>query len=248
MIHIDNVADIYKKKNIVIWLISSFKAGFINSAGFLASGMFVSHVTGFGTQGGIAMGHEEYFFGLELMIIPVFFILGGVLTSLILDRKYIKNECPPYYLVQGLITLLLLVIIFIGGDEIFNSSKDYGFIEFAVIATLCLVCGLKNGLITWTTYGKIRVTHMTGLCTDLGLNLIHTFYPKQHNTRFKEARIVNITRVLTLGSFMSGAFISAILFPKIGYKGFLVVFFISFIMTIYSVSQVRIIDQKVKAL
>ena len=66
MIHCENVADVYTKGKMSLWLLSAFKAGFINSAGFLISGKFVSHVTGFGTQVGIAMGHSDYFFGAEL--------------------------------------------------------------------------------------------------------------------------------------------------------------------------------------
>ena len=90
MIYLENTTEIYKFKNVLIWLTSSFKAGFINSAGFLATGKFVSHVTGFGTQTGLAFGHQDYFFGLELFFIPLSFIFGGVATdNRVVDREFV---------------------------------------------------------------------------------------------------------------------------------------------------------------
>jgi uncharacterized membrane protein YoaK (UPF0700 family) len=82
MKHFELISEVYDLKNIPIWLISAFKAGFINSAGFLTTGKFVSHVTGFGTHAGLAVGHQDYFFGAELIFIPLSFIFGGVVTIL----------------------------------------------------------------------------------------------------------------------------------------------------------------------
>jgi uncharacterized membrane protein YoaK (UPF0700 family) len=244
MIYIENILDIFKPKHVLIWLVSAFKAGFINSAGFLATGKFVSHVTGFGTQMGISIGHEDYFFGVELMVIPVAFIFGGVVTSLILDRHYNKNGTPPFYIVQGLITVMIGLVIYAGeGMELSNTPFDldnkYGFLEIFILSSLCFICGLKNSLVTWATFGKIRVTHLTGLSTDIGLNLIRTFKKDYPHPRMKESRTVNLVRIMTFFCFSGGAVASAIIIPKIGYKGFLVVFAISLAMTLISISDYR---------
>jgi uncharacterized membrane protein YoaK (UPF0700 family) len=239
MIHFDNMADVFKPKYIPLWLISAFKAGFINSAGFLITGKFVSHVTGFGTHAGIAIGHADYFFGAEILFIPVSFILGGVVTSWILDRNYRGRETPKYFLVQGLITLMIAIVILAGEmgikeGDIFDADNRYSILELFICISLCFICGLKNSLVTWTTYGKIRVTHLTGTATDIGLNLIRTFKPKQPAPRFKESQRVNVVRIMTLLSFTAGACGSAVIIPMVGYKGFLLVFMISLIMTIIS--------------
>jgi uncharacterized membrane protein YoaK (UPF0700 family) len=229
--------DIYKKPYVLLWLLLSFKAGFINSGGFLATGKFVSHVTGFGTQVGLAVGHRDILFGIELLVIPTSFILGGLITALILDRKYASNEIPPYPYVQILITLLIGLVAWRGsvGDfgSYFNKINDYH--QIIMIATLCLICGLKNGLSTWATWGKIRTTHLTGLSTDLGLNLPKLLRIADPNGRFKEQPKVSVVRLLTLLSFSSGAFIAAIVFPKLGFKGFYIAFFISIFLSIISI-------------
>ncbi len=240
MIHCENVTEVYTKDKIAFWFISAFKSGFINSAGFLISGKFVSHVTGFGTQVGIAMGHSDYFFGAELLIIPFSFILGGVITSFILEDTKEKNSNPSYHHVQGLITFLIAVLILLGeftlkpSDLPFDQDQNYNLVEFSIIGLLCLICGLKNSLVTWTTFGKIRVTHMTGNATDIGLHLLSLISPRHKESRLKEKKIINIYRMGLLASFSTGAFICAIVFPSIGYRSFLIVFGISLLMTLYS--------------
>lgn len=246
MIHSENVSDVYAKRNVPLWLISAFKAGFINSAGLLVTGKFVSHVTGFGTQVGIAVGHKDYFFGAELFIIPISFIMGGVITSYFLDRNYKIGETPPYWKVQSLITLLLLVIISLGEMGMvkteFKFDKDfkYDYVEFAIIGMLCLICGLKNSLVTWSTFGKVRVTHLTGLSTDIGLNLIRTFSKKQPSPRLTEERRVNILRMLTFAFFSTGALISALIYPNLGFKTFFIPLTISVGMSIISIIDCKI--------
>lgn len=250
MIHLDSPDEIYSKNVVWIWLVAAFKAGFINSAGFLATGKFVSHVTGFGTQVGFAVGLEDFLFGAELLIIPGSFIFGGVVTSLILDRHYDRGQTPPYYQVQALITVFIGFVILLGehGDLIYSfnaqSPKEHNLAEFLVISLLCFICGLKNALVTWTTKGKIRVTHLTGISTDIGLNLVRSLSFKQPSPMFHEKKIVNIIRILTLAAFSSGAIISALVFPRVGYKGFFLVMAISVVITVVSLIDYRKRKQK----
>ena len=237
MIHCENITDVYSKEKLALWFMAAFKSGFINSAGFLISGKFVSHVTGFGTQVGIAVGHSDYFFGAELLIIPFSFIFGGVLTSFILEDTKHKNTNPSYHYVQALITILIGVVIILGESSLlpdnvaFDQDQKYDFVEFVIIGLLCFICGLKNSLVTWATFGKIRVTHMTGNATDVGLHLLSFISPRHKESRLKENRYINIYRMGLIFSFSSGALISAMVFPMIGYKSFLIVFVISLFVT-----------------
>jgi uncharacterized membrane protein YoaK (UPF0700 family) len=240
MIHCEKISDVYTNKKMALWLISAFKAGFINAIGFLLTGKFVSHVTGFGTQMGVAVGHSNYFFGLELLVIPISYILGGVITAYLLEKDENKQTIPPYHYVQGIITFLTALLIIFGEINMinintpFNFDNHYNFMELLIMANLCLICGLKNSLSTWTTHGKIRVTHLTGIATDIGLNLIAMIKPRPSNSRFKEKKRINFHRMATFIIFSLGSFVAAILFPKIGHNAFYIIFIISLSMTIVS--------------
>lgn len=227
MIHC-NLKDLYKKKLVLLWMLLAFKAGFLNAAGFLATGRFVSHVTGFGTQMGVSLAHEDYYFGIELLIIPLAFILGSSIPAWILERNYDEKKIPPYPAVQFLITMLLGAIFFLGTSgwfgEFTTASDDLH--DVILIGLLCLVCGMKNGLTTWATHGKIRTTHLTGLATDMGLHLPKLFRGGQQG-RFPEARRVNTVRLATFVSFTIGSLMAAFIFPKFNYYGFIFPFILS---------------------
>lgn len=227
MIHLF-LNDLYKKKFVFLWMLLSFKAGYLNAAGFLATGKFVSHVTGFGTQMGVSMAHEDYYFGAELLIIPLAFIFGSMIPALILDRDYDDRKVPPYPVVQFLITMLLGVIFFLGISGWFGdfSTPSDDLHDIILIGLLCLVCGMKNGLTTWATYGKIRTTHLTGLATDIGLHLPKLFRDGRRS-RFPEKRRVNTVRLATFVSFTVGSLVAAFIFPKFDYYGFIFPFVLS---------------------
>jgi uncharacterized membrane protein YoaK (UPF0700 family) len=236
MVHV-NLQDLYKKKYAFLWAVLSFKAGLINASGFLIAGSYVSHVTGFGTQLGLALGHHEFKFGIELFVIPLAFIGGGFLTSLILDREYSPNKIPNYPLVQSLITCLLAAIALLFSVGVFNETSPFVHNEKSIllIGLLCLVCGLKNGLTTWATHGKIRTTHLTGLSTDIGLHLLKIFQPEGSNSRYPEPKKVTYVRIVTLLSFSAGSCIAAVLIPIIGYKVFYLTFAISAVLMTISI-------------
>ena len=218
MIHVD-VKNLYDKPYTYLWSVLSFKAGFINSTGFLLTGSYVSHVTGFGSQIGISLGLNDYIFlGFELLLIPICFILGSFIASLVLDYQYDNNKIAPYPKVQFLITFLLGSLAFVSNNSYL--SEQFQFIHndknILLIAILCLICGLKNGLTTWATHGKIRTTHLTGLSTDIGLHLTKLIKSYHQKCRFPERRKVNFTRILTFASFSFGAFLAAVLYNQLG--------------------------------
>jgi uncharacterized membrane protein YoaK (UPF0700 family) len=198
-------------------------------------------VTGFGTQVGLALGHQEFRFGIELLVIPLAFISGGLLTSFILDRNYSPEKIPNYPVVQFLITFLLGSIATFFSVGIFDISLPFTHSDKSIvlIGLLCLVCGLKNGLTTWATYGKIRTTHITGLSTDIGLHLPKLFQRNGANSRYPEPKRVTYVRFTTLLSFSIGSCIAAALIPMIGYKVFYVTFAISAVLTTISIVQRR---------
>ena len=62
----DIFADVTERRNQVLWLSLAFQGGFMNAGGFLACHRFVSHVTGYGTHVGVALGREEYLGAFEM--------------------------------------------------------------------------------------------------------------------------------------------------------------------------------------
>ena len=48
----------------------------MNADGFLASGRFVSHVTGFATLFGVAAANRKFYIAVGVLTVPIFFCHG----------------------------------------------------------------------------------------------------------------------------------------------------------------------------
>lgn len=229
--------DLYKKRYAILWSLLSLKAGMINAAGFLIVGSFVSHVTGFGTQLGMVLaGHEKYILTADILLIPISFILGSAYVGYKLDKNYSETKIPNYPHVQIVVTMVLALICVLFYSNFFSIQHQMivDNKSLILISLLCFVCGLKNGLTTWSTQGKIRTTHMTGISTDIGIHLHKMFRSKKTSTKFPESKRVNVVRIMTLVSFSMGSCISAMLIPVIGYKIFYICLFLSVVFSIIS--------------
>lgn len=216
--------DFLRSKYIVLWSVLGLQAGFINSFAFLVGGRYVSHVTGFGTQVGFALGKDEYLFSAELLLIPVFFILGSFFSGLVTSARIERNLKPHYdYLMlsKPIIIFLLMLMAYMG---IFGDFDDpVTSIEKAVFSLfLASLCGLQNGCFSTMTKGQIRTTHLTGISTDLGTDLARRFFGNLSNSEKRYVNRINFCRVSTVLSFAVGAVASALFSSSLGYAALMV--------------------------
>jgi uncharacterized membrane protein YoaK (UPF0700 family) len=210
--------------NQCLWLLLAFHAGYLNAGGYLSSHQMISHTTGTGTMIGLSVGLKEYWIAVELALVPISFLAGAFLAGYLMDRKLITDRQPR--VINGVIIIIFLnIMVFLGGFSGFFGEFGEPLLlqrDFALLFTLCFACGLQNGLFVTVTSGQIRTTHMTGLTTDVGLNFAKIITLKNKDgKRSVEVRRNNL-RIKTIVAFTMGSFISALVFIKIHYYGFLV--------------------------
>ena len=195
----------------------------MNAGGFLACNRFVSHVTGFATLFGIDLARGKLDQAIGILSVPVYFLLGAVVSALLVDRQYQSGRRPHYAIVMAMVCTCLLIAAIGGHLGIFNQfGGDLKLrSDYLLLALLCMASGLQNATITSATGSRIRTTHLTGLTTDLGLGLVRSMNTKlPMGQRQNEARI-NQLRIWTWFSFAMGSAISAVLYLRVGYLGFL---------------------------
>jgi uncharacterized membrane protein YoaK (UPF0700 family) len=92
----------------------------------------------------------------------------------------------------------------------------------ATVALLCFIMGLQNAMITKLSGAEIRTTHMTGIATDIGIELGKLFYWNSVRTD-PDAPFVLANRArlkvhgTMLAMFVVGGFTGAMGFKHIGY-------------------------------
>lgn len=210
-------------KNQCLWLLLAFHAGYLNAGGYLASHQMVSHMTGTGTMIGLSVGMKDYWIALELMLVPLSFIAGACLAGFLIDRKLVTKRQPM--IINGVLILICLnLMVLLGGLTGFFGEFGEPLLlqrDFALLFTLCFACGLQNGMFVTVTAGQIRTTHITGLSTDVGLNAMRILSTDKNDSHRRNEVKKNYLRIKTIIGFSSGSFISALLFTKVQYLGFL---------------------------
>lgn len=206
------------------WFLLSFLAGNINTGGYLCCQRFVSHVTGFASLAGISAAEGFWLDALGAITIPLFFLLGVMVSGFLTEKKYANRVHGERYApVMGLVALLVGLVALGGTFGYFGNFGEAINIKhnFLLLACLCGACGLQNAAISSASGATIRTTHLTGLTTDLGLGLIRAEIHELSNLEKKQERRANILRVSTIFSFTLGSFVGAIIYSRFRYQGFL---------------------------
>ena len=195
---------------LLTWLGLTFQAGAINAAGLLMCFGFVSHITGIGSRIGIAFGQGQYLTSLKLIGTPVFFMFGCAVSSWLIDCRIAKGQVPFFKLVMGSIALLLGIINFEQINEHFEILGPVNLIpnNFVLMFLLTFICGMMNASVASTTHGLIRPTHLTGLSTDIGINIPKILFLKKFKAK-KKIRQLFAIRLLIFFFFSTGSFISS---------------------------------------
>jgi uncharacterized membrane protein YoaK (UPF0700 family) len=212
-----------------LWSGLGFQAGFLNAFGFLACGRYVSHVTGMGTQMGVALAEQRPWFAFELMGFPLMFILGAFLSGFFTISRIEQGLKPRYGLVTFLLPMMILGLLVAGTKGAFGVFGEDLLLarDFVLVYALCFVCGMQNGCFATLTKGQIRTTHLTGISTDIGTDFARMWFGKLEGKERALTLRTNISRIATFVSFALGSITSVLVSRDLGYGALVVPLFTS---------------------
>lgn len=198
--------------------ILAFIAGAVNAGGFFAVGQYTSHMSGIisGIADDLALGHVILAFAGGSLLIS--FILGAATTALVVNWGQRQKLHSQYALPLFFESFLLLIFGLLGS----NIEKYISYGIPATVLLLCYIMGLQNAIITKISKSEIRTTHMTGMVTDLGIELGKIIFwnqsRKANQTHYVKG---NPQKIRTLASivlmFFFGGLVGAISFKSFGF-------------------------------
>lgn len=147
-------------------------AGALNAGGFLAVGQYTSHMTGMVSAAADHLALAELSLALGACMAVVAFLLGAASTALLVNFSRRHRPAWAYAPTLLLEAALLLVFGLVGSAMLPHQIERVSLTALL----LCYVMGLQNALITKISNAEIRTTHLTGLLTDLGLELGKLLY------------------------------------------------------------------------
>ena len=162
--------------NLKLGSVLAFVAGATNAGGFLAVGQYTSHMTGMLSSVADNLVLGQMAMAAAGFVALLAFLLGAMTTAWLVNWGMRLELRSAYGLPLILEALLLLVFGLFGATM---SLLQTVILPFTVVL-LCFIMGLQNAVITKISHAVIRTTHVTGLVTDLGIELGKLLYVNRH--------------------------------------------------------------------
>jgi len=187
----------------------AFVAGAVDVSGYLALRQFTSHMSGivsalaadFALRGAEAIGPPS--------LVLVSFIAGAAVCALLVNFSRRRHR-------EGLYALPLLL------EATLLACIAFPAVPSHILLTLSLLSfsmGLQNAIIAKISHAEIRTTHITGMITDIGIELGKALYWSRHTdpipVHADRHRLAHLSMLVAL--FVTGGALGAFLYPRIGF-------------------------------
>ncbi|WP_439605888.1 YoaK family protein [Hydrogenophaga sp.] len=150
----------------------AFVAGAANAGGFLAVGQYTSHMTGMLSSVADHLVLGQLTLALAAVGAVLAFLLGAMTTAWLVNWG-MRRELRSAYGLPLIVEAAALLVFGLFGAAIGLMTPV--FLPLTVVL-LCFIMGLQNAVITKISRSVIRTTHVTGLITDLGIELGKLLY------------------------------------------------------------------------
>ena len=159
------------KHNLRIATILSFVAGIVNVVGFLAFKQLTTNVTGHFAVFIADVAGFEFWKGAIFFFYIFSFLFGSFLSSFLIE-KYRENQRLNVFVLPTIIEVLILLLVGIS-----SNFHEFDYPDL-IVCLLLFAMGLQNSFVTKISNAVVRTTHLTGLFTDLGIDISYLFFKK----------------------------------------------------------------------
>jgi uncharacterized membrane protein YoaK (UPF0700 family) len=173
------------------------------------------------------------------------FFLGAFIGSVILESRWFGHVSRAYAAALALEAMLLLAFILFSRATSHASPR----VLDAEAGILCAAMGIQNGLVTRLSGAVVRTTHLTGVVTDLGIEVARWFrywrrtvadvsgvplvFGPNVAERPAAPKILLLATIAT--SFVCGAFLGAFVTVTLGWPSMLLAVFAVALCSFYAI-------------
>ncbi len=194
------------KHNLKVASLLSFVAGSVNVVGFLAVQKLTTNVTGHFAFFADEFLKLDFLQAFMYFLYVIFFLLGSFVSNFIVEIITRRSE-RYIYVIPVVLESIILLALALEGHKIISTNPN------VIAFSLLFAMGLQNSLVTMISSSIVRTTHLTGLFTDLGIELSQLFFYK--TPEFKKKLISSIKlRSSIISFFFIGGVLGGILYSK----------------------------------
>jgi uncharacterized membrane protein YoaK (UPF0700 family) len=200
------------KHNLRLAILLSFVAGIVNITGVLAVKTLTTNVTGHFAYFAEEVTKNNYKAAIVFLIYTLFFLAGAFTSNFLAELVSEKKQELSHLPAIAIEFLILVSLGFLGMQTNFN-LLDGKWIAFGLLFAM----GIQNALVTKISQSTVRTTHLTGLFTDLGIELSQLLFYKKPEER-KALKTSIYLRLSIISFFFLGCFIGGFIFSHLALK------------------------------
>lgn len=193
--------------NLQIATVLSFVAGIVNVTGFLAFKQLTTNVTGHFAFFIRDVSNLDFWIGAIYFLYLFSFLFGSFFSSFLIE-KFRESQKLNVFVLPTLIECSILVVVAMIGEI---SDMEY---PNLIVCLLLFAMGLQNSFVTKISNAVVRTTHLTGLFTDLGIELSQLLFPKSFPNRAEIKKTIKL-RIFIISFFFLGGLIGGFLYLRI---------------------------------
>ncbi|MEO8760908.1 MAG: YoaK family protein [Bacteroidia bacterium] len=193
--------------NFKVATLLSFVAGVVNVVGFLSVQKLTTNVT----------GHFAFFvddiLALKLYDSLIFFLyifaffFGAFVSNFLVEIIHKKNE-KNIFVMPIALEIIILFLLGLLGNSFYSENPN------TIAISLLFAMGLQNSLVTKISNAVVRTTHLTGLFTDLGIEISQLFFYTSKEQKEKLLSTIGL-RMTIITFFFIGGIVGGLIFAQI---------------------------------
>lgn len=207
-----------RQANLRLGGLLAFVAGAANAGGFLAIHRYTSHMTGIVSE----MADNVVLGNISLAVAGLAALLAftsGAATTAVLVNWARRRRLHGEFAISLMLEAVLLLVFGVLGA---NLGARHEWVLPTIVLLLSFIMGLQNAVVTKISQAVIRTTHMTGIVTDLGIELGRMLYWNrsakgnlEHPVRADRQKL--LIHASILGLFFGGGLFGALAFKQVGF-------------------------------
>jgi len=191
------------KHNIRLAVMLCLTAGFVNASGFLGFFVLTTNITGHAALLAVKLTEGDLRAVRMVALWLLLFLSGAFCSSLYISKT-------NAYTLPILVEIVILSLV-----GYFGHTFDKTVVKTEYFAgSLLFAMGMQNALVSMISGSVVRTTHLTGMFTDLGIDLAAAFM------KFPKVRKKILLRCTIILFFLLGGIIGGFAFVRFHYHCF----------------------------
>ena len=186
--------------NLKLASILSTVAGIVNITGVLSVNTLTTNVTGHFAFFSEQLFLKNYHASITFLLFILSFLFGAFISGLLTEWNYKRKPFASYGLPLLIEASLLSAV---GILSTFTTLQDPT-LRLLLSFSLLFAMGLQNALVTRVSQSVVRTTHLTGLFTDLGIELSQLFFYRERSERAKLNKNIFLKMMIVSFFFLGG--------------------------------------------